>query len=336
MKKSILFLLCVVLISTFVNAKKLTDLHENLKEPTLFVDKDGFYIFDSDMYRLHIYSKTDYKHKKAFLKQGEGPGEFRFWPIVMVYPDYFYLMEPGKICYFSKDGIFKNEIAIPNNYSKVNKIKGHFVARRKDKSIDPRKEGKIKYVFVILDSNFKEIKTIYEWFVEVSSRFGSQQQDFFVYPHYRGYRIYDDKIIICDTAKGFYFAVCNDMGEKLYEINKKYNKFFITKEKQKEYTKAAKAKMGKKWEIFEQRFRVVYPEHFPAFKGFRIFDGKIYVHTYKKKNNINTIILDLKGNIIKETRAPGNISSYVYDNNFYYIVENDEEEVWELHVDKII
>jgi hypothetical protein len=47
---------------------------------------------------------------------------------------------------------------------------------------------------------------------------------------------------------------------------------------------------------------VKFRDSFPAFMGFKVADGKIYVATYAEKNSLHDlVVMDLKGNVLKRS-----------------------------------
>ncbi|MCP5103649.1 MAG: hypothetical protein GY950_09735, partial [bacterium] len=69
-------------------------------------------------------------------------------------------------------------------------------------------------------------------------------------------------------------------------------------------------------------------------QNFFVADDNIYIKTYQRKNSLEKyIIMDLKGNIQKTVFLPEsspNLFTFK-SNRFYYLVENEEDEIWELH-----
>ena len=108
MKKLSVLLLMIGLITTFSQADKVISL-ANLSRPTAVeVNNDNAYIVDG--IHVYIYSLTDFKLKKKFGRQGEGPQEFKNWIILYVQPDHIFINSPNKISYFNLEGKFIKEI----------------------------------------------------------------------------------------------------------------------------------------------------------------------------------------------------------------------------------
>ena len=99
---------------------------------------------------------------------------------------------------------------------------------------------------------------------------------------------------------------------------------------------ASSCQIGKYvWDRFKKQIR--FPVHFPGLRNFSISDGHIYVLTFKKmKGDSELVVLDLKGNFLKKAMIPlkeKDIYYYpycIYQEHFYQLVENVDQEQWEL------
>jgi hypothetical protein len=161
-----------------------------------------------------------------------------------------------------------------------------------------------------------------------------EKRDYKVYDGIINYQIYNEKIFMGDTAKGFFFRVFNQKGEKLYDIKVEYEKRKFTEEDKTNFLNSIKK--SKYYERNKDRIMYKFPEYFPAYRLFYITSGKIYVFTYKKRDKMRElIILDLRGNVLKTTFFDYKNMSTIYNDRFYYLKENEEEEEWELFVEDI-
>ena len=89
--------------------------------------------------------------------------------------------------------------------------------------------------------------------------------------------------------------------------------------------------------------KVKFPETFPPLRRFHIADKKVVVLTYKVKDGKKEfVIFDLNGKLEKRTFVPlqeiNAAELYPYttrDGKLYQLIENQETETWELHIDNI-
>jgi len=168
------------------------------------------------------------------------------------------------------------------------------------------------------------------------------------------FQVYEDKILIEESPKGFVIEVFNSRGEKLYKISKNYKKIPVTRLEKKEAEELLSQDSFIKmqpggWEQIKKQWKINTLDSFPAIQAMVVADNKIYVQTFKKQlEREEYIIMDLKGNELKKVFLPAvRKSSFteqmmgtgvklfcISQNKFYYIVEKDE---WcELHTEVIV
>ncbi len=87
---------------------------------------------------------------------------------------------------------------------------------------------------------------------------------------------------------------------------------------------------------YKDRVKFVFPDTYPAFKNFHINNGKLYVFTFKKRGDRSeVIVMDSKGNILKTVFLPDGNYFSISEDRFYYLKENEDEEEWELWMEKL-
>jgi hypothetical protein len=193
----------------------------------------------------------------------------------------------------------------------------------------------------ICDSELKKIKKLHEFIMKMPLIGGPAppiKEWKMILPYYHiSYDITTGKIFVFDSQKGFYINVFDENGHNLYTINKdkEIEKIKVPDEYKDKRTK--EFKQDQFWREL-QKPELIFPKYFPSFHWAAVNKGKIYVHTYKTRNNkTQFIVLDLKGKILKEIYLPfpDHSRQTIYDNKLYKLVENEEEETWELHVYKM-
>jgi hypothetical protein len=338
-----------------VYAEKIGDLEEVGKPGAIYIDNGQLYVVDSAI--VHIYSIKDFKHVKSFGKKGEGPREFKNQPLLTIYKDSILANSMGKVTYFTRDGEFKVTKKIPFNYNyfalPLVSLDDYYIGMLvKGRGSMKNQFFKERKAIMVFDQSFGEVKEIYKGIVQLPPPpigAGRRQvkinvdavNDCF------DYQVYDNKLFIGDTVKGFYFTVFDHKGKHLYDIKKDEPEIEVTKPYQDGYMKRKMA--AKSWEQEKKRFEFVFRKNYPAYFAFQINDGKIYVSTYKEKGGkFEVVVLDMKGKEIKRSFAhpvaPYNRISEighfkneyaVYKDKLYYIVDNEDNEMWELHAEKI-
>lgn len=340
MKKFIL-LSVLLLLAGVVFAVKVADLPEVMR-PTL-IRVDGSNLFISDEYVIFIYSLNPVKLKAKLGKQGEGPGEFKNRPIISVSPGDILVTAGEYLIWYSKDGRMIKDKRLAKIFYHPLPLNENYLAYRIRFNAQTREITKI---ICVLNSQFEELKELYSQVMDVNiiASTDTPTTKFKLVHHIIRAWSHDGKVFIADTKNGFFIKVFDSQGNYLYTIDKNQE--------------IEKAKLGdayKKWvldyfriverEIWKSKnpSSFVFYEYAPPIKDFFLDSNKIYVTTYKEKdNNHEIIILDLKGNILDRIFVPlpsmrPHKNSEIFDPYFvhrdvlYELVENQETETWELH-----
>jgi len=343
MKKYLL--LFVLLISTSILfAVKISDLPVLYRPGVIQVEGDDLFITEEARphYSVCVYSLTAKKEKFKIGTLGQGPGEFPgFASIAQITPDSIQVSSQVKCLWFARDGkLIKEKIVTTCRHPKP--IKDNYVGW--NQVPEPKTRQGIRIIY-LLDSKFGKVKVLHQVKVDVeAARSMEALKRFDMVRHYIETRVYDDKIFLADTRRGFFIDVFDSNGNRLYSIDKNDQ---VEKIKTTEEFKTRRINAYK--QAYKDRYVrirsgvIQFHEYFPAMRSFWIDSNKIYVITYKKKDSENElIILDLKGNILgriffpmKSLKDYKNFGEYdpntVYNGIFYELYENEETDMWELH-----
>ncbi len=303
---------------------------EGLADPNFF-EIDGGKLFVADQDKISIYSMTDFKQIKQFGKKGEGPGEYRVLTPFTIYPDQIMISSFGKVLFYSRDGKYINEIKLSNSrIMGLVRLSGKYIGYVSKFNRESRESTTVTAIFDKDINVVKEISSRSRKFsVGMSGKF-----DVDAVNDYTNFSVYEDKIFLPDTKKGFYIEVLNADGEKLYEIEKEYETLKITQEWKDEYL--TKMKENVYYSRFKDRINVSFSDVFPAFKRVVLDNGKIYATTYKRKENKEeVIVMDLKGNIQKTVYVPIADKFTINDGRFYHLEENEDDEEWDLFAEDL-
>jgi hypothetical protein len=170
------------------------------------------------------------------------------------------------------------------------------------------------------------------------------------------FQVFNDKIFF-KRGKHFIIDVFDPSGKMLYTIHQEYEKIKISDADKKRYHDYFKTVHP--WKRFYESLikkEIYFPDFFPAIQLFIVADEKIYVLTYKKENEKSEfVILDLEGKLLKKVFLPFNQSDErfhysltkfashysphatftIKNGNLYQLMENEDEETWELHISEI-
>lgn len=335
-----------MLSACFLCGEKIVEMPGLYKPDSIHVDKDNIYI--TEFPNIYIYSKSDFALKKKFGRKGEGPGEFLKYTLLYVRPDHLLVSDRNKVLYFSKEGSYIRQIKAQSLAQwGVMPLGDKFVGKSK------RIENRIEYdTAVLYGSDFRKEKDIYRYRFFYTLLKGSKKCNAV---QVRGIQFHTlgEKVFI-QGEEGFTIDVLDMGGNKLYTVERDYEKIKITEADKKRYCDYFQTTMP--WKQFYDtaiKKEMFFPGHFPAIRRFLVVDNRIYVLTYKKlAGKAEFIVLDLKGKLIKKIHLPFdnsdewfhyslyenvvrqvlNAGFTIKDEKLYRLVENPDSETWELHI----
>ncbi len=334
----LIFLIFVILLSTILNAEKVAVLEE-VGRPDSIVFGNG-YLYVLEGTTIYMYDSKTYKYKGKFGKNGEGPGEIKkspFGGVLLVWPfnNKVYISSMAKLSIFSKEGKFEKEYktsVFDANYP----FKDNYITFS-NKII----EGKKAPVLAVYLSNkkFERIKTLYITDIEVGQNAG------FNFPFTTITAIpFKNKIYLVDGLNGFSIKILDQNG---VEINSFKKPFKIDKVSGEYIDNTVKwFKNDPTWKNIYGFFknRIKYKKTFPPIYGMEVKNNNIYIFTSKIQKGLREcIIFDLKGKELKRLFLPVkqvygmefSVKFTINKDGFFYLKENIDEEVIELHKSKL-
>ncbi len=330
MKKYLIFAACIA-FSMGLLAEKVASLPDLARPTALAVDGEQFYVCDGAA--VYIYSQKDFRLKTKFGKAGEGPQEFVVGPggtglIVFPYDDYLVVNSIGKVSFYTREGKFIKELkaratAMPRFYQPLGeKFVGLDFVFGEDQSLVVTTN--------IFDAKLEKLKEIYrqKFMKRGSLEFPLVTPIFYVV---------DGKIFV-GGEEGFAIKILDTEGNILTSIKREYKPLKVTEEYKKGVFAFFKTLGPENYEVLKNVIK--FSEYFPVIQIFWVVDQKLYVHTYMKKDNKDEFfIYDLKGKFLKRLFLPikylsgFQASPYaINQGKLYQLVENEDEEMWELHV----
>ncbi len=329
-------LLSGVSITALHAAAKVVELPDVMKVQTVVVDKGQLFITEGTT--IYIYSLKDFKLQAKFGKRGDGPGEFRdigFGVRLEPTPDALIVYSPGRVSYFTRDGKFIKEKPV------TDPRKGQF-KKLGDKYVGTtmkRENQKVWFALNLYDEELKVLKELYKYehpFFPKSKKINplnARVCSFYVY----------GKKIFFDDAEGN-INIFDGEGEKVSLIKPSYEGVSVSEKNKKKYMGSWKISLKAEYEAFKDRFR--FPSVFPPIRNYHVVDDKVLVLTYKEKEGKSQLyIYSLEGKLLKtvyvpladvEMLLPSQYNYYtITEGKLYKLVENLDEEVWELHISGI-
>jgi hypothetical protein len=330
----------VVIIPTLVKgdiATKVVPLPDLLNPDLIRVDENQMYITEDA--NIYIYSLKDFHLLKKFGKRGEGPREFMtgtgvamMW--LEIQPDDLFIHTMNKISYFSKQGTFIKEQKINMAYApELKPLENRFVGVG-----FPTEKGIRYWTINIYNSDLEKIKEIYRYERAFYpgrdiNLLGIKRADFCVY---------DKKIFVADTEKTGIIYVFDLNGGQLYSIKPDYEKVEITPQVEKRLRENFSA--GSNREFYEAyKHKIKFPEYFPAMRFMVAADGKLYIMTYKTTGDkTQFLIYTTPGKFlekvflpVKDMEARQFCPFTIKNNKLYHLYDNEDTEIWELHITTI-
>jgi hypothetical protein len=326
--KKILLLSILFLLFIRIAVSEVIPLPDLIHPDSLVVDSKQFYIMERES--ISIYSLKDFKLKKKFGKTGEGPQEFlqRIMGL-SIQSDFLVITSMGKVSFFKKDGTFIREKKLTSPLiTNLNPVGDRYVG------IEFTSGALAIHIF---NSKFEKIKKLSSFSIKYSST-----KYLKMYPSAFQFRVHGNKIFLA-ADKEFVIDVFNTAGNQIKTIKHKYQRLRCTSKHQEQYFE--ELKNNRKASVFYEyiKKKAKFPDYFPAVKNFFVTGDKIYVQTYKVKDNHSEFfILDIDGRLLKKMFLPlPDESLYegakftIFNGKLYHLYEDEKEEQWKIRVIEI-
>lgn len=327
----------MLLIALTLRGRVLSQLEELSKPQLISVSKNYFLITEGAT--IYVYSTKDQKLIRKFGKPGEGPKEFKinpFGPPLIAYfvNEKIFVNSDSKISWWTPRGEFIREMRTPP-FTMFRPLANRFVAS----GTATNEDKKMVLTVNLHDEKGKKTKELYRTDVTVgpNAEFNYPTASFTFEP-------YRDNLYLVRGKEGFVIEVKTMDGETLYTIKKEYEKIKVGQDYKDKTFQSFKSNPNFKqfYEFFKNRIK--FKTYYPAIQDVRVVDDRIHVITFKKKGGETECrILDLKGNDLKTVYVPypdlhgmDYLPEYdILDKTFYILIENEDDEVWELHTKEL-
>jgi len=335
MKRLILIIL-ILLLSFFVFPGKVITLTELMKPITMEVDKTRLYVTEGAS--IFVYALKDFKLLKKFGKEGQGPQEFAVHPrlplSINVSTKDIIVNSLGKLSYFTKEGVFKREIKAPPNAYTFQLFNNQYIALGQ-----AFEKNTLFNTVNIHDTDLKKIKELYR----ADSGLKGPGKGIKVLRKPFQIQIYEQRIILLPGEEDASINAFDTDQNKLFTVKLDCKRIKITQEYKNKVIHFFKTSAQTK-DIYEALLKPIsFPDYFPTIQLFFVIDKKIYVMTWKREKDMNEFyIYDMKGNFLKKQQIP-----IIYQNVFqpypitikngklYQLIEDLDNEEWNLHITKI-
>ncbi len=239
MRKVILFILLSLVVLN-IPAKMIAEFDDLYKLIYFYVSGDDLYALDGNLVKL--FSIKEQKFVAQIGKRGEGPGEYKRFPVFEVLPDQVTVRDYNKLIFFKRNGDFISEKRAPDNYH-LSKVGKNFLIRESNFDIKNRTS---KLTVWIGDSKLKKIKDLFSVTRDLpfSSRKSGEKMkiDREVFLSGKITVTNGNYIYIYDRSKDFKIEIYDQMGEmvrtiiketKLVKINREFKRKYVEIEENK-------------------------------------------------------------------------------------------------------
>ncbi|MCP5106365.1 MAG: hypothetical protein GY950_23470 [bacterium] len=186
----------------------------------------------------------------------------------------------------------------------------------------------------LYDKNFKRIKELFK------PKKNFMEKGSMTFPSVFPLAFTMDNRIIVPASDAFALDILDADGNKIAAITREYKPLKVGEDYKKGIHHFFKTNPNTKavYEIFFKD-KLKFTDDYPPIQFFVVDSGKIYILTYLKKDGKNEMfIYDVNGKFLKHFFIPikyrGALRPFPFaikDNTFYQLVENEDEEEWELH-----
>lgn len=305
---------------------------------TMAVDSQQVYVVQKA--EIFVYSAIDYKFKFKFGQAGEGPKEFKISPGgegVMIFPqkDVLVINSPGKLSIYNKDGKFIKESKIPPGLGSnlLQPVGANYVSM----NVVVKMTGDIDAIADLFDAELNKIKGIYHKKMMSFNSMEFPAKNFACYAQ-------GNRFVILEMSNDISVSIFDETGKQVASIKQKTEKIDVTEGFKERVYETYKTMPDTKpvYEIIKARIKFL--KEFPAVQNLYLGDGKIYLQSYLEKDDkVEYLIYDFGGKFLKKVFLPVH---FLYgfrhtplafrDGKLYQLVENEDEEEWELHITKTL
>lgn len=317
--------------------KKLATLPGLFRPYLIMMDNEQLYVLDAAV--VSIYSLKDFSLRSKFGKEGEGPEEFKLNPnkedlFLFPHPDYLLISSLGKVSFYTKDGKFIKELRtetamMSGNYQTIgDKFAGMGMSRGGNASVT--------LTINLVDEKFNKTKEIY------SQNF--MERGGMTFPMVFPMFFVEDNKIIAPGGEEFALNILDGDGNKIAAVTRDYSQLKVGDDYKKSVHNFFKTSPATK-DIYDVFFKntLKFTEYFPAIRFFVVDKGKIYIQTYLEEDGKQEFfIYDLKGKFLKRLFLPITFRDVlrpypltVKNDTLYQLLDNEDEEEWELHAVEI-
>jgi hypothetical protein len=304
-------------------------------DPFFLTMADGriYVVENSSTANLYTIGSKEVAFVKTFGREGQGPGEFGFMYRIRVLKDHLDISGHHKLARFSLDGEYIDEVKVSIEMFKggIYQIDENYLAG--DLQFSARESTRTIRLY---DKDFKLIREI------GSHKYSMGLEKLNLVTEIFSSRVVGDRIFVIASGEKSIVTIYDRNGIQQKEIRLPLEPIKITATLKEAIIKPLQEdpEMRARWNMIEKR--IYFPDKTPGLDYFDVVDGKFIARTYKyRQNSVEFVVSDQQGRVLQRMFLPntGRLSNGIlfcfYQGHFYYLLENIEEEAWELHSEKV-
>lgn len=308
----------------------------------LYFYKSRIYLWDKFLCKIYVFKEDTLEKLFEFGNRGEGPGEFPYISRFDISRDTIFVSTLNKISCFTLDGKFIRDLRNRYHIHSFIPIGKNFIGYIHNEPWEENKKNSV--IYMLFDPNLEKKKEVCT--IEYKKHYYERQKIGIQWFHdcYKGV-VYKDRFYVASTDRGFYFAVYDEEGNFLYEINKEYKPVPVTSDFKKTLITQINKIDNDPFKRFWGARDIIFPSHFPAFMGFAVDNDSIYVFKHPDSDfiSLETVVLNLDGNQKKTCAIPAsfwmgfqNNEIILHKEDLYIMDMSDENDNLEIHAYKMV
>ncbi len=307
-----------------------------LNKPNFITAGEGWLCISEESSPIHLFriERNSVKFIASFGRAGQGPGEFDWIHRLRILKDGLEIPTQGRYAHFDFTGnlLEERKLLLQVFKNQVYQIGPHFAART-----FAWDQKHMVNTISLYDSDFKPLKEIGK--IEVTD----WMKQFNMAPDLLALLVDGESVIICSsTARESTVETFDSQGHSLRKISLPMKASPVTESLKESLIHSLREsyKSEAQWSEFSKK--ITFPVLTPGVKNVSLQEGQIICQSYQKRDNLaEYVIFDLSGKELKRTylkyfdREPNGSQHCFYQGRLYYLIDNADKEVWELHIEDV-
>ncbi|UCE40394.1 MAG: hypothetical protein JSV17_13150 [Candidatus Aminicenantes bacterium] len=346
-----LHLLFVCLILAFPLTAGETIPLKDITNPGYSFHVDGNELFLVNGHSIFVYDLDPVKLKFQIGQKGDGPSDFKYRPLLYVYPDSIVALDYTKTLWFSRKGELL-KIKDYGDFADFNlgqemrllPVKNHYIRIVADHDLCTQS-------VYLLNDKFEQIALLHEGLFDwwpPSLRDPAKTENFKLISHSMDAEVSGDRVFIFDSHRGFFLKAFDNTGQLLNTVSHNSERCKRITDEYK--TKAINFLLDSNRSDYYKKIpneAFVFYTFYPPIESLRTAENFLFATTYIEKDQGHEIVvMDLTGQIVKRiypllpsfkyTKSLLAKDLYSFDQGkLYQLVQNKTTKHWELHISSI-